>query len=246
MEQEKDTFLNRLKISVKDIEKYNVFAGKKVSCSIKYILKLVAIVMLIVSIFYTYKFNIEINSVSNMSELFADYDIPSDIKKEAIFILENTENYKILPVYFISNFILNFSVYSIITILDIVLLVLLGYVSMMFSAIRFKTNVLFNIATSAISLSVIAKGIYLIVNMMSGFTIEYFDIMYTSIAYIYMIAAILIIKSDFIKNEQELMHIIAEQEKIRQEFEEKERLDREEKNSDSKNDVERKKDEGQE
>lgn len=245
MEQEKDTFFNRLKISVKDIEKYNVFAGKKVSSSILYILKLVALVMLIVSIFYTYKFSVEINSLDSFEEIFADYDVPSEIKEQAIYILENTEGFKILILYFVTNFILNFSIYSIITILDIILLVLLGYVSMMFSAIRFKTNVLFNIATSAISLSVIAKGIYLIVNMMSGFTIEYFDIMYTSIAYIYMIAATLIIKSDFIKNEQELIHIIAEQEKIRQEFEEKERLEKE-KNSEIKNNEERKKDERQE
>ena len=53
-----------------------------------------------------------------------------------------------------------------------------------------------------------------------------------------MIAAILIIKSDFIKNEEELRHIIAEQEKIRQEFEEKERIDKEKTTENNKEEVE--------
>lgn len=239
MEEEKKTFLNRLKISIRDVDKYHIFAGEKTSSSILYILKLVAIVMFMVSIFYTYKFYVEINNAESIQQLFQNYEIPEDIKQEAIYILENTEEYKILPTYFVTNFILNFSVYFIITILDVILLLLLGNVSTMFSRIRFRISVLFNIASSAITLSVILKGVYLIVNILNGFTIEYFDIMYTSVAFIYMIAAILIIKSDFIKNEEELRYIIAEQEKIRQEFEEKERIDKEKTTENNKEEVEK-------
>lgn len=227
MEQENKTFLNRVKISIKDVDKYHVFAADKIGNSIIYILKLVAVVMFVVSIFYTYKFHVEINSVDSYAEFFKDYDVPEEIKEEAVYLLENTEDYKILPTYFITNYILNFSIYSIITILDVVLLLFLGYISTMFSRIRFKSNVLFNISSSAITLSVILKGTYLIINVLNGFTIQYFDIMYTSVAYIYMLAAIMIIKTDFIKNEQELMEIVAEQEKIRKEFEEKERIEKE-------------------
>lgn len=235
MEQEKMTFLNRIKISIKDVDKYHVFAGEKIASSIIYILKLIAIVMFIVSIFYTYQFYNELKSVQSYDEFFMDYDMPDSIKEQAISVLENTEEYQILPTYFVTNFIINFSVYFIITILDVLLLVLLAYVSIMFSRIRFKNNVLFNIASSAITLSVVLKGIYLVINALTGFTIEYFDIMYTSVAYIYMLAAILIIKSDFIKNEQQLKHIIAEQEKIRQEFEEKERIEKENSAEDKEN-----------
>lgn len=234
MEQENKTFLNRVKISIKDVDQYHVFAGEKISSSVIYILKLIAIIMLFVSIVYTYKFHIEINSVDNYTEFFKDYNIPEEIKQNAVEILESTEEYKILPTYFVTNYLLNISVYFIITILDVILLQLLGYVSTMFSRIRFKSNVLFNISSSAITLSVILKGLYLIINVLNGFTIEYFDIMYTSVAYIYMLAAIMIIKTDFIKNEQELMEIVAEQEKIRREFEEKEGIEKEKTEENSK------------
>ena len=234
MEQENKTFLNRVKISIKDVDQYHVFAGEKISSSVIYILKLIAIIMLFVSIVYTYKFHIEINSVDNYTEFFKDYNIPEEIKQNAVEILESTEEYKILPTYFVTNYLLNISVYFIITILDVILLQLLGYVSTMFSRIRFKSNVLFNISSSAITLSVILKGLYLIIKVLNGFTIEYFDIMYTSVAYIYMLAAIMIIKTDFIKNEQELMEIVAEQEKIRREFEEKEGIEKEKTEENSK------------
>ena len=54
-------------------------------------------------------------------------------------------------------------------------------------------------AASAISLSVILNLIYIIVNVLTGFTMEYFQIMYTLISYIYMISAILIMRSNLIR-----------------------------------------------
>lgn len=223
MEQEKKSFLNRLKISVKDIDKYDAFAGDKVSKSIVYILKLLAIIILILSIFYTYQFKIDINNIETFEQFFEGIEVPEDVKQDAIYVLENTPQSQMVLVYFVVTYLTNFLAHFLITISDIIMIVLLVYIATMFSRIRFKTSVLFNISCSAITLSVILKAGYIIINMINGFEIKYFDVMYTSVAFVYAIAAIMIIKSELIKNEQEVMHIISEQEKNKQEFEEKEK-----------------------
>ena len=51
--------------------------------------------------------------------------------------------------------------------------------------------------------------------------------MYTTISYIYVIVSILIIKTDLINRQMELMKIIEEQEKVKKELEEKERQEKE-------------------
>ena len=52
--------------------------------------------------------------------------------------------------------------------------------------------------------------IYFIVNSFTGFTIKYFEIMYTTVATIYIATAILMIRSDVIKKQIELNKIIEE------------------------------------
>lgn len=234
MEQEKRSFFNRLKISIKDIDKYDIFAGDTVGKSIVYILKLLAVVILVLSIFYTYQFKTQINNAETYEQFFEGFEIPEDVKEEAIYVLENTPQSQMLLVYFVVTYLTNFMAHFLITISDVILLVLLAYIATMFSRIRFKTNVLFNISCSAITLSVILKTVYMIINMLNGFTIEYFDIMYTSVAFVYVIAAIMIIKTELIKNEQEVMQILIEQERIRKESEEKDEKQTEEKNKDDK------------
>lgn len=67
----------------------------------------------------------------------------------------------------------------------------------------------------------------MVINILTGYTIKYFDILYMTIASIYVIAAILIIRSDIIKQQIELSKIMQEQEKVRLEIEEKERQKKE-------------------
>ena len=56
---------------------------------------------------------------------------------------------------------------------------------------------------------------------MTGFEIKYFGIMYNTISYIYLITAIILIKSDIIKKQTEFMRVVEEQEKIKLELERK-------------------------
>ena len=68
----------------------------------------------------------------------------------------------------------------------------------------------------------------MIVNILTGYTIKYFDVLYMAITCIYVIAAILIIRSDIIKQQIELSKIMQEQEKVRQEMARREQEKQEE------------------
>ena len=84
-------------------------------------------------------------------------------------------------------------------------------------------------------LSIVLYLIYICVNITTGFTIKYFDLAYEIISYIYIITAILMIKSDLIKQQIEIGKIVEEQKKVREEKkqedneEEKPKEDKEEK-----------------
>ena len=80
----------------------------------------------------------------------------------------------------------------------------------------------------ALTLPIILNILYIILNAFTGYTIKYFQIMYTAISYIYMVAAILIIKSDYIKRQMELDKLKSEQEKVRAELDRQKEEDRKE------------------
>ena len=117
------------------------------------------------------------------------------------------------------------------TLVDIIVLSIFGYIVSLITKIRLKYTAIYNIAAYALTLSIILNIIYFDVNSFCGFTIQYFEIMYTTLATIYITAAILLIRSDVIKKQIELNKIIEEQVKVRQELEKKEeeRKEKEEK-----------------
>lgn len=123
---------------------------------------------------------------------------------------------------FIVMLIYLYMIYLASTFVDVMILSLLGFLSSKLTGLRIRYSALFNMAVYAITLSVLLNLIYLVVHTFTGFVIEYFQVMYTAVSYIYMVTAILLIKSDLIKKQMELMKIEEEQEKIRQELRQKE------------------------
>lgn len=93
----------------------------------------------------------------------------------------------------------------------------------------------------ALTLPILLNIIYIVVNTFTGLEIKYFSWMYTTISYIYMIVAILMIKTDLINRQVELMKIIEEQEKVKKEIEEQKRKKEEEKKKEPKDDNEEEK-----
>lgn len=143
-------------------------------------------------------------------------------------------------VYFVI-FIYLFIIYFISIFMDVLLLSALAYIVSRLSKIRLKFAPSFGIAVHGVTLSVILNLTYIIVNLFTGFEIKYFGLMYSTISYIYIIVAILMIKTDFIQRQMELMKLAQEQEKIREEMKQKEEEEKEKQKEENKKPEEDKK-----
>lgn len=124
---------------------------------------------------------------------------------------------------FITLFIYSFSMYFINTLWYAVIISIVGYLTMWVLKMKLRYVAIFNMSVYSLTLSTILNIIYLLVNIFFNFTIEYFSIMYITVATIYLLAAIFIIKSDLIKKQAEVMKIVEAQQIVKKEMEEKEK-----------------------
>ena len=135
-------------------------------------------------------------------------------------ILDYTNSNAMILVYvafFVVTMVFGFIAYSIQIILDVFLLSIIGLIMSKIAGVKLRYKEIFNMSIYALTLSVILYLIYICVNIITGFTIKYFDLAYEIISYIYIITAILMIKSDLIKQQIEVGKIIEEQKKVREE-----------------------------
>lgn len=120
-------------------------------------------------------------------------------------------------------------VYNIVEIaLDCILVGFIGIIIARICGIAIRGSVAGTLAIYSLTLPVICKFIYAVLLNFTGFEIKYFQIMYLLIAYVYIIAAILIIKTDLIKQAQELMRIKSTEEQIKDEIEQEKLKNKEE------------------
>ena len=159
-------------------------------------------------------------------ELLEKFEITEFNKTDLINYIDN--NNTIYIVYFIVILISGFIVYFIATILDVLVLSVVGLITSYMAGIKMRYRAIFNMSVYALTISIILKLIYVLVGMFSDFTIKYFDFMYSVVGYICLVAAIFMIKSDVIKQQIELMKI-REQLKEEQENKTEEKEEKEEK-----------------
>ena len=155
-------------------------------------------------------------------EISEKYNINKIDKEELIKILSGQEMITALCIFAVVLVLYMFILYVSSVLIDIFLLSILTYIVSRISGLRLKYSAIYNIATYSLTLPLILNIIYFVVNSITGFTIEYFQVMYTAIASIYIITAILMIKADVIKKQYELNRIIEEQERVREELKKKE------------------------
>ena len=123
---------------------------------------------------------------------------------------------------FVTLFIYSFSMYFINTLWYAIIIGLVGYFTMFMLKMRMRYVAVFNMAIYALTLSTILNILYVLINMLFNFNIEYFSIMYVTVATIYLLAAIFILKTDLIKKQAEVMKIVEAQQIVKKELEEKE------------------------
>ena len=178
------------------------------------------------------------------------YNINKIDKNELISLLSGSQINTLYLMFFGIVTIYMLVIYLSTMLVDVLLLTILTYIVTRIAGLRLKYSAIYNIATYSLTLPILLNIIYFVVNAFTGFTIEYFQIMYTAIASIYIITSILMIKSDVIKKQLELNRIIEEQERVKQELKrqeeerkEKEELKRREKEREKKEKEKQKKEE---
>lgn len=146
------------------------------------------------------------------------------------FTKEDFINYvnssKIITLYvsvFITMFIYAFVMYFLTTLSNAIFLSFFGFITTFLARIKMRYVAIFNMSVYALTLSVILNILYIAINIFVPFNIEYFQVMYISVAAIYLVAAILILKTEFMNKQMELMKIAEAQEIIRKQLEEKEK-----------------------
>ena len=164
----------------------------------------------------------------SLVDIAQQYHIVNLDKQDIMGFLTGNQVYNIYIAFFIAIFIYMFMIYLGTVLVDAVLYSLLGHVTALLSGLRLKFTAIYNIAAYSLTLPIILNLIYMVANILTGYTIQYFSIMYMAITCIYVITAILMIRSDVIKKQIELSKIIEEQEKVRQEIARREQEKQEE------------------
>lgn len=165
-------------------------------------------------------------------DLEQQYNINTLNKEELVSILDSIVGFGIDSTYFIAS-LLSLYIVNIITIfVDVLLVFAFGLIISKLCGVNMPSSKVLSISIYALTLSILLSTAYSVFYSLTGFVIEYFDIMYLMVAYVYLIAAILIIKSDVIKQKMELQKIIEVQKQVKKELEEEKQ--EENKNSDKK------------
>lgn len=154
----------------------------------------------------------------------------SDFTKQDVINYANSSQILVLYVsVFLTIFIYAFIMYLLTTISNAILLSFFGYITTLLARIKMRYVAIFNMSAYALTLSIILNILYITVNIFISFNMEYFQVMYVAVAAIYLVAAILILKTDFMKKQFELMKIAEAEAIVKKEMEEKEQQDKEKK-----------------
>ena len=173
------------------------------------------------------------------SDLLSAYNIQQGNKQQLVEYIDNLNIVSICFAVFLAMIICEFIALLVTSVIDILIVAFLGFFSSRIFRISIKFRVAFNIAIHALTLPIILNMIYMVVNLLTGFNIKYFQIMYYTIAYIYVVVAILMIKTDFINRQAELIKMAQEQLKIKEDLdkpeEKEEKQEEKEENKDDSN-----------
>lgn len=126
---------------------------------------------------------------------------------------------------------------------DVCLVAIFGWFAARICGVKFKMNPMIAMSIYALTLSIVLDLILDVVYIMTGFVVPYFNIIYLLIAYVYIIAAIFMIKYDLIKHTEELKKIIEVQGQVQKDLAEEKNETEEKDNSEPKEKNDEKKEE---
>lgn len=164
-----------------------------------------------------------VRQVYTYSDFIANYTgkyIEEFNKIEFIQYLTSGEMTNFYIQYGLTMFIYLLIINIMATLLNALVIALLGWITTTIARIRIRFVAIYNMAAYSLTLSIILNILYIVINYFTSFTITYFQVAYITIAYIYLAAVIFIVKDDVIKKLQEVERIKQEQLKVREEIKE--------------------------
>lgn len=156
-------------------------------------------------------------------ESFDSLNLTQFTKQDVVNYVEGGQINTLYLSLFITLCIYNFSMYFINTLWYAVIISIVGYLTMLILKMRMRFVAVFNMGIYALTLSTVLNIIYVLINIFFDFAIEYFGIMYVTVATIYLLAAIFILKSELIKKQAEVMKIVETEQIVKKEMENKEK-----------------------
>ena len=151
-------------------------------------------------------------------EIFGQVGITQFVKQDVINYANSTKIASLYVSVFLTIFIYSFIMYLLTTFSNAVFLSVFGWLTTWVARIKMRFVAIFNMAVYALTLSTILNMIYIAVNIFIDFDMQYFQVMYVSVAAIYLVAAIFILKTEFIKKQAEIMKIMEAQEIVKEEL----------------------------
>lgn len=208
-------FFQKIWYSISKFEKYPEMAALGIKKAIVYFTEIILMTSIIYTAIYVYyvqnRVNFEQEDLS-LSQKIVKTLAPNQLInnqeeiKNVSNIVNSYSNSQIIIITGISIFIAFF----IATMFDVLILSLFGLINCFFAKIKINYKAIFNMSIYALTLSIIFRDIYYAITLLTEFKIKYFDVMYVAISYITLTAAILMIKSNVIKQHMELMKIMEE------------------------------------
>lgn len=144
------------------------------------------------------------------------------ITKESMLNLVENNRASLIGSLYLSLFVGIYFIYLTSTLIDALALSLLVIIISKMAKITLKYSQCVTISISALTLPIILSLIYLCFNIINGFYMPYFQIMYTLVSYIYIVAVVLIMRSDLNKR-KELIKATIEVNKLEKEQENREK-----------------------
>ena len=180
----------------------------------------------------------------NYNDILGNMGITEFDKQNVIDYANSTQILNLYISLFLTLFIYVFVMYLLTTLSNVILLTAFGYITTWMAKIKMRYVAIFNMSVYALTLSILLNILYILVNIFIDFNIEYFQVMYISVAAIYLVAAIFILKSEFIKKQEELMKVLEEQKNEVQDLQNEEDTRKKEKNEEEDEAQENKEKEG--
>lgn len=171
-----------------------------------------------------------VNGFTTMTyeQLSEQYNLEKFDKQTALDIIDGINPVSMTIALYLTLIIYLFISYVIAVLIETIILFILGYLISRIARVRMKNAQIYTIGLYSLTLPILLNALYIVVNILTGFEIKYFQMMYSAISYIYLITAILLIRTELIKQQIEVKKIEEVQEDIKKEIEERQEEEKKE------------------